>query len=88
MTGVAKGKASFVRLARRELPAAVADSWLALLRPSFQLRAAGEDEPVGAENLCYQVRLAGDAVGAETGAWRPGRGLPVGVRAMIFGLWA
>ena len=34
------------RLARRELPAAVADRWIGLLRPSLHLRAAGNDEPV------------------------------------------
>jgi Domain of unknown function (DUF1963) len=43
---VAKGKASFARLARQQLPAVVADRWAGLLRPSFHLRAAGDDEPV------------------------------------------
>ena len=42
---MAKGKASLVRLARRQLPAVVADRWAGLLRPGFGLRAAGDDEP-------------------------------------------
>jgi hypothetical protein len=41
-----RGQASLVRLARRELPPAVADRWIGLLQPSFWLRAADADEPV------------------------------------------
>ncbi len=41
-----RGQAALTRLARRELPAAVADRWIGLLRPSLHLRAAGKDEPV------------------------------------------
>jgi hypothetical protein len=37
---------ALVRLARRQLPPAVADRWVSLLRPGFWLRAAGDDEPV------------------------------------------
>ena len=40
-----RGEASLVRLARRELPPAIAGRWAGLLRPSFWLRAAGGDEP-------------------------------------------
>jgi hypothetical protein len=38
-----KGQAALVRLARRELPAAIADRWIGLLRPSYLLRAADDD---------------------------------------------
>jgi uncharacterized protein DUF1963 len=43
---MAKGQASLTRLARRELPPAVADLWVGLLRPSLHLRAADKDEPL------------------------------------------
>ena len=41
---VVRGQAALVRLARRQLPPAVADRWVSLLRPSFFLRTADEDE--------------------------------------------
>ena len=43
---VVRGQAALVRLARRQLPPAVAYRWVSLLRPSFFLRAADEDELV------------------------------------------
>jgi hypothetical protein len=43
---VTKGQAALVRLARRELPAAIADVWIGLLRPSFLLREARDHERV------------------------------------------
>jgi Domain of unknown function (DUF1963) len=42
---VPRDKASLVRLARQRLPAVVADRWAGLLRPSFHLRPAVDDEP-------------------------------------------
>jgi hypothetical protein len=41
-----KGQAALMRLARRELPAAIADRWIGLLRPSYLLRAADDDEMI------------------------------------------
>jgi uncharacterized protein YwqG len=41
-----KGQGAMVRLARQELPAAIADRWIGLLRPGYLLRAAGDDDPV------------------------------------------
>jgi len=43
---VIRGQAALVRLARRELPAAIVDVWIDLLRPSFLLREAGDHERV------------------------------------------
>jgi uncharacterized protein YwqG len=43
---VVKGKASLVRLARQQLPPVVAERWAGLLRPSFHLRAAGDDDAI------------------------------------------
>lgn len=44
ITRMAIGQASLMRLARRELPPAVADQWVSLLRPSLRLRAADKNE--------------------------------------------
>lgn len=41
-----KGQAALARLARKELPAPIADRWIGLLRPSYRLRVAGDDEPI------------------------------------------
>src|SRR5258708_5318671 len=46
---VLRGRPALVRLARRQLPPAVADRWVSLLRPSFWLRAPGDDEPVAGQ---------------------------------------
>lgn len=43
---VTTGQAALVRLARRELPAAIADCWIGLLRPSLLLREAHDHERV------------------------------------------
>lgn len=41
-----KGQAKLVQLARRELPPAIADCWIGLLRPSFLMREAKDHERV------------------------------------------
>jgi uncharacterized protein YwqG len=46
INAVIGGQAALVRLARRELPAAIADVWISLLRPSFLLREAHDHERV------------------------------------------
>jgi hypothetical protein len=46
INAVIKGQAALVRLARRELPAAIADVWISLLRPGFLLREAHDHERV------------------------------------------
>src|SRR5260370_10561707 len=46
---VLRGRPALVRLARGQLPAAVAGRWVSLLRPSFWLRAPGDDEPVAGQ---------------------------------------
>lgn len=45
MTAVSVSDPALVTLARRHLPAAVADRWEALLRSGLRLRTAGPDEP-------------------------------------------